>query len=120
MENYGIERSKVIAVVEGLEVRSCKGLSNVVPNYGGGNSGCYINGGANQMAYGFYQNNPLDDGCGYWFRRKSDALYAAKYVMASGWHGAGDLEHEVQNAMINEFIANGRKGKLVELGKCYF
>jgi hypothetical protein len=103
-----------------MDVIRHKGLADVIPNYAGGNSGCYINGGANQVCFGFYVVcEGSDEPQGFWFKRKKDAVHAAKWVSDTGWSGAGDLEGYLQEALAAAWFKD-RKGEYPELGKVYF
>jgi hypothetical protein len=117
--NYGIEDTKVKAVVNGLAVRSCKGIANVVPFYDSGiGRSCYGNGGANRTVYGFYLTHE-GESYGYWFKRKQDAVFGAEWVTSNDYDGNSDLEIELQSAMSTEWFKD-RKGEYPELGKVYF
>ena len=119
-KNYGIEDTKVFAKVGDIEVRKAKGIDTVVSMYGSGSSGCYTNGGRSTVLYGYYFG-----GYGYFFKRKTDALYAANYLNENGWDESGDFEMIIQEAMSKEFFKaqeDGLKPKYsqYELGKVYF
>lgn len=112
--DHGIEHTEIVSCTKGIEnrieIRSCKGISNVIEFYdcGVGRS-MYGNGGARQKIFGFYFQ-----GIGFWFRKKSDAIFAANWVVDSSWNGEGDLEGHLQDAICTK--ENGWK----ELGKVFF
>lgn len=114
MDNYGIEDTTIIGCTKGLknriEIRRCKGIANVASFYDSGiGRSCYGNGGANQVVFGFYF-----EGFGYWFKKKSDAVFSANWVADNDWDGEGDLEMFIQGAMCTK--ENGWK----DLGKVHF
>ena len=108
--DHGIEHTTVVENVGDIELRRCKGIANVVWMYDAGvGRSVYGNGGANQVVFGFYF-----DEFGYWFAKKSDALFAAQWVRDTNWDGKGDLEMFVEGAMGTK--ENGFR----ELGKIHF
>lgn len=111
---YGIENTTLVATTRGVEIRRCKGLADIIEFYGSSSSYCYGNGGARQVVFGFYLAcDDYDEALGFWFKRKSDALFAAAWIVENNWHGRGDLEMILQDAALSSPVP-------FELGRVYF